>query len=321
MPTYALGIVEYLKNQANQFRMLPEKMNPYPLQGRPRKPRERIFEVDMMRGFAVLLMILLHFACALADYENFLAPPANRPGWTIGLRDFGFLVFSTINYGTMYFLEFFFSSMFMFVAGVSCTFSRSNFQRGVSLGIVSVAISIGLETISAFTGFKVYIYLGILHAMSIGFLIYAAFEHFFKSNVSHWIAGMVTMCVAIVCYFFFYNIDRTLDIGQIPHPTFINLQTKEGLYESWKLLFGLARDGADYFSPVLTTTMIFFGSAFGKTFYSERKSLFKKPFSKKWGAPLAFLGQQSLIIYVVHTPVFYLLIMVLLMPFGFKLRL
>jgi uncharacterized membrane protein len=278
-----------------------------------RHQKERVFEIDFLRGFAIFLMVLLHGCCVFYDV---------RPGGMISLpngqqnpdnleRVFQFFlhVFGAIDYGNLWVLEFFFSGMFMFLCGVSCSFSRSNFKRGIQLAFVSLALTFLLETADFLFHTDLHVVMGILHSMTIGILLYAFVDHFFPNFWVDYAIGIAFATADIAIAYFAYS-----------GVTYISMPTASEA-ERWKLLFGLARFGDDYFSPINTTAFIFLGATVGKTLYRSKKSFLPADFPTGWAKPILWCGSNSLLIYALHMPFFYLLVLLILLPFGYRLNL
>ncbi len=317
--------------------------NRYALPPRLGRPRPRIFEIDFLRGFDVILMVLLHFACALKLIAYFMIwnGSGEPPAGMTALLEFGAEVFDLINHGSLFVLEFFFSMLFVFLSGVSSSFSRSNALRGMRLLMVAVAMSLVLDLFSYLTGAGVHIYCGILHALSIAILVYSFVNWLSKGNLYVLFGVAAILVVAtIICTFYgnHYPGDETI-WGKLAHwidPDFVyeyrylNLVNGGTIYhpsnlyptdrnESWKLLFGLAGFGDDYFSPLQCTAVLFLGAVAGKLFYPNRKG-FLKDKKRPWARPIVFLSKHSLLLYVLHMPLVYLVLGGVMLLMGYSLN-
>ena len=275
--------------------------------------RHRVFEVDFLRGFDIFLMVLLHGCCAFEAIGPGLVivPPgnANLP-WVQKSVDFASSVFATIDYGNLWILEFFFSSLFMFLCGISCSFSHNNYERGVKLGFVALAMTLLLEFGDYAFHLDVHIYLGILHSLAIGILLYTLIDHFFPSYWVDYGIGIVFAIADIITVYFVYK-----------GGDFIGMPTADLPREWYKLVIGSARYGDDYFSPINTCAFLFLGATVGKTLYKNKKSVLPAEMPTKWAAPILWCGSNSLLLYVFHMPFFYLLLALILLPFGYHLAL
>jgi uncharacterized membrane protein len=280
-----------------------------------RHHKERIFEIDFLRGFAIFLMIMLHGCCAFFDIGpgKMIALPDRQPNPAEMERVVHFFstVFATIDFGNLWILEFFFSGMFMFLCGISCSFAKSNYERGLQLAFVSVGLTLTLEIADYFLrlnpGF--HIVMGILHSMTLGILFYALIDHFFPSFWVDYAIGIILAIADMVIVYFVYS--GSDSVGMV--------STTDPVNDWWKLLLGLARYGDDYFSPINTGAFIFLGATVGKTLYHSKKSILPSNFPTRWAKPILWCGSNSLIIYVFHMPFFYLLLLLILLPFGYRL--
>ena len=304
----------------------------------PKEKRGRIFEVDFLRGVAIFLMVLLHF-CYTFGYgtKDFYGIQLGRePEWYISIARFCRFVFCSItqpkgsavldysdkalmNFNTnLHCLEIFWSGMFMFLAGLSCTLSKNNIKRGVQIFLVANLLSMTLELISDLFGvFDMHIWCGILHAMSIGIIIYSIFDHFFPKWWHTLIAFIVLGVLAGIVIHFTSGEGKFITSIRPPFKTAEQFFTEMG-----QLLIGTKRFGDDYFSPLLVTTAVFGGAAVGKTVYKKKKSLLPSWFNTAWGRPITFIGRHTLIIYVTHQVVAAIILVIVMtasgVPFPFS---
>ncbi|MDR0446706.1 MAG: DUF1624 domain-containing protein [Oscillospiraceae bacterium] len=120
-------------------------------------PRRRIEAIDALRGFAVALMVIHH---AFYDAVEFLG----APGWLYSNP-----VFDVLHY--------IFAGLFIFLAGVSSRFSRSNFKRGMLTALAALAVSIATTLIESPVRF------GVLHLLASCMLLYALFGKYLERAV------------------------------------------------------------------------------------------------------------------------------------------
>ena len=277
-----------------------------------RQKSERIFEIDFARGFDIFLMILLHGCCAFISVgpRQMIALPngAANPEGIQKVFSFFINIFYLIDFGNLWVLEFFFSSLFMFLSGISCAFAKSNYERGIQLAFVSIALTLALEIGDQTFGLNLHIVMGILHSMAIGILLYALVDRFFPSFWVDFGVGIFLAILDITIVYFVYTGTSS-----------VSMPTGEMPRDWWKFLLGMARYGDDYFSPINTSAFIFLGATVGKTLYREKKSLLRPGFSTAWAKPILWCGSHSLFIYVFHMPFFYLLLLLILLPFGYRL--
>lgn len=286
-----------------------------------RKDRERIFEIDFLRGFDVFLMIVCHFAYDMGPgIRDFFHFPASYPEWVKAMDRFGNSVFFAITQpgGTrwgmdsavtsLFPLEVIGAGLFVLLCGISCSFAKSNFERGIKLYYVAMIITLFLYAYGFFSkhavmGVSPAIILGILHAMAFALILYAIFDHFFNKWWQTFIAAIVLSAGALYGVWYFGQSMNEWDYS---------------LGDFWKLLVGMVRTGDDYFSPLLISAVLFLGASIGKTLYRAKRSYLPKWFPKKWAKPFIFLGKHSLEVYILHQVVLYLILAVMLYPIGFR---
>lgn len=245
-----------------------------------RKSDTRAYELDTMRGLAMVFVIWMHiswdlrYIFRLADCRYLDAP------WFEGLMHPFFLV------------------IFVGVSGVCCTFSRSNVKRGIKL--VSVALGLTLITSIATYCFDAdcLILFNVLHLLSCGIFLYALIEYLEKkfktdprfTNVLMGLAGIYSIILGNTIGYFNRTVDCPLLI-----PTGIIMDCTPSM--------------ADYMPLFPWIGVFLVGTVIGRVCYGEKKTLFppKHGVTRKVTAPLEFIGRHSLAIYIVHQPVVLLL--------------
>lgn len=177
-------------------------------------------------------------------------------------------------------LVYLFAGMLIFISGASSYLGKNTSKRGV----VVLLCALGVTAVTYVMSPKSYIGFGILHLLGVSMLVSWTIK---KLHIPNW-AVLIFALVAFITGLF---------AGKIHVET--------------KLLFWLGLTTKYYsapdFYPLLPWLGVFlFGYLFSSNFYKEHKS----PFSKGWyrNDILSFSGRHSLVIYVVHQPIAYLLI-------------
>ena len=294
---------------------------------------KRIFEIDLLRGVAIFLMILIH-ACYSLGYglDVFFVLPPNCPSWIRGSQGFfkfiffaitqpdgaKAMVFNPYNYNlntNLFCLEAFFAGTFMFLSGISCSFSRSNAKRGVALAYVSALMTVFFECVSTFMGINFHIWLGILHSLAFALIVYSIFDHFFHEWWQH-----LLFVIPLTAINFFVMLKAYPDNKMIV----LDPTSAKNIFDWFDnvsgLLVGRFRYGDDYFPPFLITLVVFLGGIVGKTLYKEKKSLLPDSFPTAWAKPIIFIGKHTLIIYLTHQVIIYILMAFVLLPMGAQIR-
>lgn len=110
------------------------------------KKKERVWEIDFLRGLLILYMIFMHL---MYDLQYFYNMNINYEG---GILDISRILFSPF---------------FIIVSGISTAFSRNSFKRG----FVVFLVAIGLTCVTYVVDKEMFIVFGILHFMGIWMMI------------------------------------------------------------------------------------------------------------------------------------------------------
>lgn len=245
--------------------------------------KPRYHTIDELRGFAVLCMIVYHGLYTLS-YNTDVS--------------FFYTMYKFFTPAQPYF-----ASLFIALSGVACSFSRSNFKRGLKLLIIAVGVTLVTVVMTALGLGNFQIYFGILHLLATGMLLSCVLIPLFKKiNIS---SGII---VSIALFLITYSAESGY-IGISP----FEISLPDFLYKTnYLFMFGFYKLGfysADYF-PIFPWIFMFFAGIFiglwerqGK--YPEKLKVSRIPF-------LSFLGKNALIIYIVHQPLTYLLMYVIM---------
>lgn len=212
--------------------------------------RNRIREIDALRGLAIILMVLFHIIVDLTDFFGY---------------PFQYLS------GFWYYEGKAAAILFMTLAGVSASLSRSPFRHGLKL----IAWGMVLTAVTWLFMPATYIRFGILHFLGTSLLTWPLTD---KQKPGTLLFLAITSMI----------------LG--------NFLSDITITTSWLLPLGLMPPGfssMDYY-PLLPWYGIFLiGGAAGKLFYQDYKSLWPALCPPKW---LLWLGGHSLAIYLLHQP-------------------
>lgn len=237
--------------------------------------KKRIHLIDEIRGLAIILMVFYH-GFYLLGYE------------------FGFELMEKAQ-------RFFeplqppFACLFILISGMSSCFSRSNLKRGLKL----LAIALGFTGVTVFLlprlGIEeAEIHFGILHLLSVSMLVFALVRPLLQR-----IDERLGFAVFALLFFLCYN----LQSGQL-----LWFELPRGIYANeLTAVLGFPPRGyysADYFPVFPYIFMFVCGTYLGK--YATQKPL-PAGFYKVHCAPLAAVGRKTLIIYIIHWPIIFLL--------------
>lgn len=244
----------------------------------------RIWELDFIRGFCIVLMILDHVLYDLAYIF--------RLQWFGGGEGTGALYELTRFAREIYYpfpmrdaawwIAVF---CFIFISGISCSFSHSNLKRGLRLGIVAILLSFVTYGLDMYYGTanQFVIRFGVLHMLAASILLYC-----FLRRSGFIIMVLLSVFIA-VAGIYFINFPLESSFGYI------------GI---------LARSTGDFYSSDYFPLMPWFGfflagAALGPHLYKARRSFLPGGGQIRWKRPVLFIGRHSLIFYVLHQPLVY----------------
>lgn len=251
-------------------------MRPPEITGKQTPPAGRAFELDALRGLALLMMILHHLIFDLRYLFNQDVFAFQEQKWFI------------------YLLRPVFLAVFIIVSGISSTFSRSNTRRGLRLAAVAVGLTIASLILTALTPVDFYILFNVLHVLAVGILLYALLTAGERRDgrTRPWIDVVLLLLSATLFWL----------------ATLLPLWPEDWI-SVWTLPFGLLpealRGSADYL-PLLPWLAVFLiGVVIGRVAYGGRGTAL--PGAPDWlpglTRPLQWLGRHSLIVYILHQPV------------------
>ena len=266
--------------------------------------RQRVWEIDFLRGFCVVLMILDHLALLLSEIFG--------PAW----YGWGETFFETADAFTRFCRVWMDSEarrvlhpivlfIFFSISGICCSFSKSNLKRGLLLAGVALLYTLatyGVQTLVyedrdvLHTG-SVFVTFGVLHFLAFCVLLYAIIQLATrKTKWQKWIAGGISLAIIIVVltlYFCYTPPENTHKIFGIFFPPKDIHGNPSTFYYQGELSPG------DLFSIIPYSAFFFFGAMIGPFIYPSRRSLLKK-LDGKWHTPITFIGRHALIFYLAH---------------------
>ena len=240
---------------------------------RPLHTTRRIVLLDELRGLSVLLMVIYH-----------------------GLYDLVFLFGLNFPFFSwpMRYLQLYICSSFILISGICSRLSRNNVKRG----LVVLAIALAMTVITRLFMPSQQILFGILHFLGIAMIIHGVFlNHPRKLLPNFWGA---------LLHFALFAFTWGVSSGFVGFFGLIRLPLPSFLYQL-PFLFPLGFPSAGFFSsdyfPLLPWIFLFFaGSYIGNTLRTDTLPLY---FYRSHTAFLAFVGRHSLLIYVLHQPLLY----------------
>lgn len=244
---------------------------------------KRAFELDVIRGFAIFMMILHHTAYDfryILEYKNLFTFISGNCLWFWGL------------------LQPFFLCFFVGVSGICCQFSRNNFKRAVKLGVVAIGFTIATVVADHFLDLGCTIYFNVLHLLTVATLLFAVFDHFERKKTGERQSrgGTLVLLLIVLGSMFLSNAIPTYNevfkngfvfiLGIEPHPDFAFAMGDEMGIFPWLGVF-------------------FLGVLIGRLVYTNKETLFPRtPKALRTAMkPFEWIGQHSLLIYILHQPI------------------
>lgn len=242
--------------------------------------KERIWEIDILRGFAFLMMIFDHFCFDMGFiFRNIYT---NHTLLKICNWSYKYIFSESKNIINTIFCW----AIFMFVSGICSTLSKNNLKRGTKLLIIATIFSIGTFIVSKVLNrfgynMNITIYFGILQCLSICMLLTPILDKL--KNYQLIILGLLI----IGSYFITKNIfvDHLFLLPFNIRPE--NLSTM------------------DYQPLVPRLGIYILGMVVGRTIYKDKRSIFKK---ERKIQPLTFFGKNALWLYFVHQIILFIIL-------------
>lgn len=213
---------------------------------------------------------------ALFDLSFFGGLSLTLPAWYVFLQEYG-------------------GAIFVVLSGVCVTLGSKSVRRGLivfACGMLITAVTYGMYRLGM-SGADVVVKFGVLHLLGVCMLVYPAFKKLPPAMLT--VLGLV---IAITGYAI-----RGIIVPQ-----------------HWLFPLGLTYEGftsSDYFPLFPQLGYFLIGAAIGKTAYREKKTLLPGSFQK---TPVArffcWCGRQSLFIYLLHQPIVYGLLELVLLLRG-----
>jgi uncharacterized membrane protein len=254
------------------------------------KKNGRVWQIDLLRGVCVILMIFDH---TMLDFSMVTT------GWAINgysVNNAFFDKMSGIAYDYWNYFPFRkavrFSVLFVFIflSGISSAFSRSNPKRLCKLSGAAGAITLVTLILQAFLG-DVLIVFGILYLLAFSLALYIAAELLCKRWEYMLVLGAI------------------LTAGGLMIPFFTTLNEETALSalnagSAFRAFLGTELFGADCYGIFPYTGFFFLGAAFGKVYFKPSACLFPvlKPqiYVRAPYAPIRFVGRNGLWMYLAH---------------------
>lgn len=223
--------------------------------------RQRIWELDALRGLFILIMAWVHLVYDLVE-----------------LFDVTFFRFC----GPFRWLQTWGGVAFVLLSGCCAVLGRHPARRGLQVlgcGALVSAVTVGLSFAGAGEG--VAVYFGVLHCLGCCMLLWALLERSPRTVLTA--VSFSVICLGLWLSRQSFPFPWLLPLGFMPH-RFVT---------------------ADYFPLFPHLGFFLLGAMLGERLYRERRSLLPEAMGE-WGLVrfLRLCGRHSLMIYLLHQPVF-----------------
>ncbi len=251
--------------------------------------KKRILFLDMLRGLAVLNMVLYHL---LYDLVYIFGVPI-----------------SWFSISKCFVWEQWICFTFILIAGISFRLSRKPWKNGLKL----LGCAVVLSLVTALVIPEEIIMFGILHLLGCAVLLTWILWPLLKKIPAAW--GFIGSLLIFVLI-------RHISVGRIGIAGLCEWRIPEGLYNN-RLMFWAGFPAADFFSadyfPVLPWIMLFLTGCFGGIWWirgsaalsGRDKPVSEKKFYRVLDKSFGAVGRKSLWIYMLHQPILYGLLLFL----------
>lgn len=295
--------------------------------------KERIDEIDLLRGIPIFLVVLYHFCWTFPTILSIFSNSKEMLVLYPNLKDFvHFLNYDILNSNLIHLLLVpVFGGLFIFVCGISSIFTRNNVRR--SLLLWSGALLISGCTMAATYIIKedCYIDWGVLHLMAFSVTVYALLELFFKHVFHKKVPIQFTLSISGIIFL----ISVCLSSGYDPFTG--------GTFRPWGEIFldnspmpiqRYLNNPADFFLEALGkyggwtdwwaifpyTGVFFAGVTLGKFCYEDKKRSLLPWLRKTYVLrPICFCGRHTIWIYILHQPIIIVVLFIVFTCMGFRL--
>lgn len=237
--------------------------------------KERIWEIDFIRGFCIILMLFDHFMFDV----GFVFAKAWIATGTENLIDFVNFARWYWNWDLRLVVHDIVLVCFFGICGISCSFSRSNLKRAIVIGFCAGMISLVTYFLNIFISF------GVLHMLSIAVFIYYLVTVIFKSRDSRIVVSMILSFTVFMLDIYLNN---------------ATLNNTANLFFIHENLITGSLQSADYFPLIPYTALVFLGAGLGPLIYKTKTSKMKNSLVKKITCPVTFAGKYVIFFYITH---------------------
>lgn len=309
-----------------------------------KKKAKRIFEIDLLRGLLIIMMVVDHLAYDFGQLAPSFFLVSDAPQ---ALRD---LIEWCYNYWyEAWRINFRYAviALFFILSGLSTYLSRNSIKRGMVVLGFGAIISIFSYFLSITLKTDLFIFFGIISCLGLAMIIYSLFRTLIitmtKSKtfwlwtslflailftgVGYWMRlEVATVPVDTQNWWFIINgrMTPTINAYRIIQGVFTPIVY--GLDVKLDIVLGRLWYGVDWAGLFPYLGYTFFGGFLGELLYAQKKSLIFKRESVVWHPiekvfrPLTFIGSKTIYIYLMHQVVLAALTALIFILLGIPLK-
>lgn len=293
--------------------------------------KQRIEEIDALRGIPILLVVLYHFCWSFNEITYLFSNRAEMLIKYPALNDFIIFLNDDILGGKVTFIQDYIvpliGGLFIFVCGISCMLSRNNIKRSLLLWACALSISLGTFLVTFISQEDCYIDWGVIHLMAFSVSVYALLEISFKKKkkgVPLWLCLTISLLIFMTSIFFQLGKVLFTDIEFKKWYVKVVFSIPPSRYSNASEFFLQALGkyaGAIDWWPILPYTGVFFlGVCLGKLLYGKKKeSKFPHMRSLYVFRPICFIGRHTIWIYILHQVIIVIVLFIIFVCMGFRL--
>ena len=268
--------------------------------------KERVWEVDFLRGLAIILMCLDHLMFDLGwmnmFFDNF--DYSNKP--LLSLMNFGYTVYTSEWRNVLHYI---FAASFLLMTGISCAFTSKKGLRVVQTFAVAVLLSTVTAVIESMFGMALFISFGVIHTMAVSLFVSYLLDKLPGDGIAHLLVGGAIVIIGFLIKWY--------DAPWISLPASADWTSSRVLDKYLDVVLGFCRAGGDHFGLIPCMGVVLIGSYIGKKFYKEKKSLLPR-LDGGWNKGFCAIGKHTVWIYLVHQVLIAGIIILIGMAFGME---
>ena len=302
---------------------------------RNRVVKKRVWEIDFFKATVIFFMLVDHL---IQDFSMFFPKLFNSDQY-LAVPFFSMMKeFAAGHMGdpTRIVFRFIGIAVLAILIGINTRFSKNNWTRFLFLFIAAALLNV-FYVIAKSLGIFNYVIMNILMAYALSFLIYCIFETCFKRFAKAWKWILLGTAITFLVGWYFIRFN-TLEVpaGEVvPSGSdyFWRIYNSECYHHSYssidelkfgsllEVILGISGFGTEHIGLFPTVGFVFLGAFIGEVVYKDKKSLLR--FFDKEGkvtvnekmnritTPYIYLSYKSLWFYLLHQPVFTVLMLII----------